>query len=167
MDDGSAGMRRTVHPNIGVSGSAAGMVERGYWGASDRTPASSTTPATAPSTRTGTVKQPPSTAAGAGTDGRRLPSAPTDAATTTTTTTERTTTVPCVTTYTLSEFGGCTVHGREVSPEEAAVAFEAAIAAAEREFVVTRVPFSDEIGTGFQVGNGDMPRYCRIQLDRY
>jgi hypothetical protein len=37
VDNGSAGVRHTVHPNIDASGSVRGMVSLGYWNAADRT----------------------------------------------------------------------------------------------------------------------------------
>ena len=37
IEDGSAGVGISIHPNIDASGSVRGMKEQGYWGKNDRT----------------------------------------------------------------------------------------------------------------------------------
>lgn len=73
----------------------------------------------------------------------------------------------CVTTYTFTENGRCSARSRNVSPGDVEKTLEEATATAEGELGRTRIPFSDRMDTGYQVGDGSDPQYRLILVSRY
>lgn len=75
--------------------------------------------------------------------------------------------MPSVNVYTLTEFGGCTSRGREVTAAEADAAMEEETARSESRLHRARRPYSGELGDGFQIGTGDDGQYDLVLLERY